>query len=180
MINNLVKRQKGFTLIEMMVAVSIFVIVAFIVVSTLLTMSAAYKKAQRIKLLFDNLNFAVQSMAIGLREGKFYNCSRESCSFVPIDRWLLNGEMGEKVCYAKTSRANGTFALSKFKGDCNSVNSQDMISPEINIVKLDFKTLGGSGQYKQVTIIIKGKAGTNIHDSADFTLQTTVSQRNLD
>ena len=57
-----ISKNRGFTLIEMMVSVSIFVIVALIVSGVLVQLSAAYKKAQAMRLLMDNLNFALEKI----------------------------------------------------------------------------------------------------------------------
>lgn len=69
-----IAKRGGFTLIEMMVSVSIFVIVAFTVTATLIAISNANRKAQELKEIIDNLNFSIQSMVLRMREGKDYTC----------------------------------------------------------------------------------------------------------
>ena len=69
-----IKFKAGFTLIEMMVAVSVFVLVAFVVTSTLISVSNANRKAQELKQVMDNLNFSIQSMVLRMREGTRYSC----------------------------------------------------------------------------------------------------------
>src|SRR3990167_5891431 len=64
----------GFTLIEIMVAVSIFAIVAVITTGALVTANNTNRKAQAIKLAIDNLNFAVDSMVLNLGNGGRYHC----------------------------------------------------------------------------------------------------------
>jgi prepilin-type N-terminal cleavage/methylation domain-containing protein len=176
---NRFKKQKGFTLIEMMVSVSIFVIVAFIVTSTLLTMSSAYKKAQKTKLLFDNLNFAIQNMTLGLREGKEYDCAGDSCSFVPIEQWLVEGR--EATCFKRVDRdrTGVNFGLRKMTGGCSGTG-QDIISTEINITKLDFVKAGNPGNYQRITILMEGTTGRAGKDLTQFVIQSTVSQRKKD
>ena len=101
------RKNKGFTLIEMMVAVSIFVIVAFIVTTTLLTMSSAYKKAQKMRVLMDNLSFSIQDMSLAFREGKNYSCLGGGAPFAFCA--LLSAVSGgtERICFRTFNRAVG-------------------------------------------------------------------------
>ncbi|OJI09558.1 MAG: hypothetical protein COV08_00215 [Candidatus Vogelbacteria bacterium CG10_big_fil_rev_8_21_14_0_10_49_38] len=181
-------RQRGFTLVEMLVSVSIFVIVAFIVVSTLLTMSYAYKRAQKMRLLMDNLGFSIQSMSLNLREGVAYtpsgcSISSNSCiSFNPLDSWLSERrDPGDFVCYDLYWREDSldTYGIKKCPGTCpcNSSGS-DIISSEINITKLSFE-ISGDSQKKLVKILINGEAGMG-REYTDFFIQNSVSQRNVD
>ena len=62
--NKFYNKQKGFTLIEMMVAVSIFVIVAFIVTVTFINLTAAYRYSQGMQQIIDNLNFSLDLIRI--------------------------------------------------------------------------------------------------------------------
>ncbi|MFA5291131.1 MAG: type II secretion system protein [Candidatus Paceibacterota bacterium] len=174
-----INKKHGFTLVEMMVAVSIFVIVAFIVVSTLLTMSYAYKRAQKMRLLMDNFNFSLQSMSLNIREGINYNndhCSAaEDCiEFLPIDSWLNNES--QTVCYSKNSTS-----VKKCFGACPCQEDElDIISPEIQVDSLKFNIVGEGGTLKKVKIIISGMAGTAPRERTDFFIQNTISQRNND
>jgi len=65
-------KKSGFTLIELMVSVSIFLIVAFVVTSVFITALDAYRKAKQISFLVDNLNYSFDRMVINLREGTNY------------------------------------------------------------------------------------------------------------
>jgi prepilin-type N-terminal cleavage/methylation domain-containing protein len=184
MIKKITKNQAGFTLIEMMVAVSIFVIVAFIVVSTMLSMSYAYKKAQKMRLLIDNLGFSLQSMSLNIREGINYNsCGNvtDGCdyiSFKPIDSWLENSSV--ERCFSLSPRGDGTSGIKKCEdGSCPCSEGQDIVSPNINITKLAFILSDSSALKKSVKIMIGGEAGIN-REKSNFFIQTTVSQRNND
>ncbi len=66
--------KNGFTLIEMMVAVSIFSIVAVIVSGALITVMSINRQAQATKIVVDNLRFAMDSMVMRLRDGTNYHC----------------------------------------------------------------------------------------------------------
>lgn len=56
--------KSGFTLIEMMVAVALFVVVALIASSTLIAVSTALRRAQNMKVLTDQVSIAMDSMTL--------------------------------------------------------------------------------------------------------------------
>lgn len=176
-------KKSGFTLVEMMVAVSIFVIVAFIVVSTLLTMSYAYKKAQVMRLLMDNLGFSIQSMSLNIREGVGYsqdNCSIDKGCFQlnPIDSWLDHPANPGTVCYDLYDRGSSKGIRKCDKACPCGEEGSDIISPEIDITKLSFIVSEPLVNQNKVKILISGKAGKNPREATNFFIQNTVSQRN--
>lgn len=181
MIKNNKQKNSGFSLIEMMVAVSIFVIVAFIVTTTLLTMSAAYKKSLKMRLLMDNLNFSVQSMAFDLREGRIDDvanaCVDIKCAFSDVENYVINNNKNPNVCYKQDSRFAGsgqTIFKCKDKNDPCNKNCVDFISSEINIEKLYFDF---NQSNKIIKIIVAGVINKGKKDETSFTAQTSVFQR---
>ncbi|MDD5050415.1 MAG: type II secretion system protein [Candidatus Pacebacteria bacterium] len=67
-------QNSGFTLIEMMVAVSIFAIVMTISMAALLNIIAINRKSQAVKTVMNNLNFAMEEMSRDIRFGLDYEC----------------------------------------------------------------------------------------------------------
>lgn len=188
--NSKIKNKKGFTLIEMMVAVSIFVIVAFIVVSTLLAMSYSYKKAQRLRILMDNLGFSLQSMSINIREGIDYDqsgCSsdQDCVKFTPIDSWLSTPS-GNAVCYSLegTNVRKCEIAGEADSCPCSPGTGSLFVSPEIKVSTLKFiidPSPSPSNRFiqKKIKIMIAGEAGAVPREKTNFFIQNTVSQRNI-
>ena len=66
--------KNGFTLIEIMISLGIFAIVAVIAVGALLKVLDANKKAQSIQDAVTNLSFAMETMSRDLRTGTKYDC----------------------------------------------------------------------------------------------------------
>lgn len=175
------KFKKGFTLIEMMVSVSIFVIVALIVSGVLIQLSAAYKKAQAMRLLMDNLNFALEKMNLEIRGGvdiKGYN-DPSAISF----KELGNPDL---YCYSK-GEYNERQTLLKCKGGCpcivGSTEMKDMLSPGLEIETLNFnvtKEEDVANAIAKVLIMVKGKATSRPNQTTDFMIQTTATQRTSD
>lgn len=73
--------KKGFTLIEIIVSLSIFTIVAVIAVGALLKVVDANKKSQTLKTSINNINFVLDTMSREIRTGNNYYCQSGS-SFV--------------------------------------------------------------------------------------------------
>jgi prepilin-type N-terminal cleavage/methylation domain-containing protein len=68
------RKQEGFTLIEMIIALAIFTIVAVIAVGALLKIVDLNRKAFSLKTSINNINFALESMSREMRVGRDYNC----------------------------------------------------------------------------------------------------------
>lgn len=65
-------KQKGFTLVEMIVSMAIFIVVALIAVGALLKVMDANRKSLNLKTAINNLNFALESMSREMRVGGEY------------------------------------------------------------------------------------------------------------
>lgn len=72
--------KKGFTLIEVLVSLSIFTMVIVIAVGVLLTMVDANSRAQNMQSVMTNLSFAVDSMTRDIRTGTNYFCQSSNSS----------------------------------------------------------------------------------------------------
>lgn len=172
--------NKGFTLIELMVAVSIFIIVMTISMSSILGAFDADRKSRSLKTVLNNLNLAVESMSKEMRFGKNYHCGSsgtitepQSCS---LGDNLISFLSSDDVQI--TYRLNGT-TIEKQVGTEGFI---DLTAPEIIVDDLSFYVLGaetGDSLQPKVLIKIMGHAGEN-KGRSDFTLQTLVSQRTLD
>src|SRR3989338_687085 len=66
--------KKGFTLIELMTALSIFIIVMTISMGSIIGIFDANRKSRSLKTVLNNLNLAVESMSREMRFGKNYHC----------------------------------------------------------------------------------------------------------
>lgn len=65
---------RGFTLIEMIVSLGIFSIVAVVALGALVKIISANHKAQALQAAFTNINFALEAMSRELRVGTSYHC----------------------------------------------------------------------------------------------------------
>jgi prepilin-type N-terminal cleavage/methylation domain-containing protein len=78
-----IKTTGGFTLIEMIVSLAIFTIVAVVAVGALIKILDANKKAINLKTVTNSLNFALESMTREMRVGSKYYISSNSNAAIP-------------------------------------------------------------------------------------------------
>jgi prepilin-type N-terminal cleavage/methylation domain-containing protein len=69
-----INKNKGFTLIEIIVSLAVFTMVAVIAVGAFLKITDANKKSQTLKTAINNINFAMESMTREMRVGSGYHC----------------------------------------------------------------------------------------------------------
>lgn len=177
MIKKPLQKNKGFTLVEMMVSVSLFVIVALIVSVAFVTLANIYRKIQSNRAVVDNINFMMDTISYELREGKEWRLDPASkCA------------NGKPNCYTTITftRLNDTafndvvtYSLSgqSVNQTVNSSTPVPLNSPEVKIDS--FEVYSDPGQaVSKATIIINGIAQATPKITTDFSLQTTVSERN--
>lgn len=180
-----INNQKGFTLIEVLVASAVFTIVMLAALGSLLISSNYAKKAKALRAAMDNVNYAMESMSRSLRTGSHYNCSvgitlptstLSDCSggtelaFTPAYH-----SASDTKFYWNTLTTPYTLQKCTTSGGC-----VDMTSSEVNITHLRFVTRGTDnfdGIQPSVYILMKGQVTVN-GEVTDFALQTLASQRN--
>lgn len=113
------KSAAGFTLIEIMVAISIFSIVALISVSALIIANRVNQRAQGMKIAMDNLHFALNSMSFKLRQGGLYQCLDGAAPSNPPD-YLKYKDSG-RSCGSPNGASALAFTTPKSAGTEQSV-----------------------------------------------------------
>ena len=172
--NNKLIFKKGFTLIELIVALGVFMVVMTMTLSAFLNIMDIQKKTEAFRKVNDNLNFAMEAMMREIREGKGYstaNCSGADFCFTDKD--------GKAIKYQLNT--GGYIEREEAAGDWLR-----MTSDGIEITKLSFSARGeetyasGDRQQPLVIISIGGESGEKEKLKSKLNLQATVSQRKLD
>lgn len=195
------KNNKGFTLVELMVAVAVFSIVMVTAASALLNVIEANRKAQAIKTAINNINFALEAISKDMRVGTGYECSDGGGNFVancPIDggdriryRSVQAGPDGDKKLYAyyyfdKDPDVGAIMGcIEDIAGDCSvyGANYTRLTSEEIKITRARFYVVGngldaaGKRQQPRMVMTLTGKVNEGKKTETEFDLQTSVSQR---
>ena len=173
MIKNKRQKNKGFTLVELLVSLALFTIVLTIVLGTIFTIMDANRKARSLSLVMNNLDFAVESMVRTIKTARDID---PSGSFVsPGSKLTVIDQDNEVVTY---KLENGAIK----RNIQPSTEFISVTSPEITITNLTFTNPNGNApntNQPRIIVNIMGKAQVGPRISSDFSIQTTISQRDL-
>ena len=175
-------KNKGFTLIEIIVSVAIFVIVMTIAIGAVLSAVDANRKAQSISAVINNLNIAVEGMVRDLRTGKNYAMVSTCGSSEPNYCISFEDKAGRRVEYSliQPSGENGNIQKNVV-GSTDEYDEGRITSDEVNIEEAEFNLKGngkGDGP-ERILVRLKGYAGAG-KTRSDFNIQTVVTSRTLD
>ncbi len=183
--------QDGFTLVEIMVAISIFVIVATICIGALLTAHRVNQRAQAIKLAMDNLNFALDSISIKMKRGNAYaclnggvgvtypgpdgNCSDQGVTFKSEDNqdlyyWLGGVGGADKLMYRKNSETARQIIADNIEISDFSVRVFDSPNPSLPPPSPELRSI------PRASISVTGEAQVG-QEKVPFSIQTVISAR---
>jgi len=161
-------RERGFTLVEMIVAVFIFSIVMVVAVGALVSIVQANRKAQTVKTVMNNLNFSFESMTRAIRTGTDFQCTGSPCT-----SFSFTDKDGRGITY----RFAADDDVGRIERQINPEGFLGLTAPEVDIDLLEFY-LSSTGQ-PRVLIIAKGSAGPDDRTRTEFSLQTLATQRFL-
>ena len=166
--------SRGFTLIEMIVSVAIFSTVVLIAIGALLSIIAANRKANSLRVVMENLNFAVESIARDVRTGDGYECGGTGGDCSGADDISFEDQNGNAVTYY----LSGNTILRT-----TATGTITMTSPSVVIEDVNFSVEGsdaGDGIQPRVLMTIQGYAGEDDRTRSAFSIQTSISQRDTD
>ena len=161
-------------MIELMVALGVFMVVMTITLSAFLNIMDIQKKTEAFRKVNDNLNFAMEAIMREIREGKGYSAA--DCSGADF---CFTNKDGKAVKYQLNG---GGYMERKEEAD----EWLRMTSGGIKITSLSFLVSGeetypsGDRQQPLVVISIGGESGEKEKLKSKLDLQATVSQRKLD
>lgn len=177
--------NKGFTLIEILTSLGLFMVVMTISMGAILGIFDANRKTQSLKIVMDNLNFALESMSREIRYGTNYHCGAGGGNLTNP----LNCPSGStQISFLSSDniqivyRQNGSQIEKSTNGGASFIA---VTAPEINIDNLEFYTFGAGNAavntlQPKVIIKLQGRAGSKENTQSVFSVQTMVSQRLLD
>lgn len=184
--------SRGFSLIELIVAVALFSVVMLVSVAALLALVDANRKAQALQSVMNNLNVALDGMVRSIRMGTEYHCGGapytgaapcaggETFAFESFDgdrdddtdQWVYSFEQDE----------NGIGRI--YKSESAGTGWLPITAPEVSIDDMKFYVVGtdsGDNIQPKVVISITGTAGAEkVKTRTSFSIQATAVQRILD
>ena len=195
------KDKKGFTLVEMMVAIAVFSIVMVTAMSALLNVIDANNKARSLKTAVNNISFALDGISKDMRVGTDYKCGTVITSMPSSVALECTNDTGGKIIGYRSPRAdldgsgNRKYAYYRFKSPqieeclekgsvvtCADGDFNPITSGEVTLTKTVFRVLGVespdvSTTQPRMIITVSGEAGAKEKIKTRFDLQTSVSQR---
>ncbi len=192
--------QAGFTLVELMVSLSLFIIVVLALVGSLYNINNASRKVQAMRTVMDNLNFSMESISRTVRTGSDIICNEDStvrnCPLTSAvaenTKLTVHSTLGENAYISYRYVLDTITNKGRIEKRKDTVLSNGTIdpgdwlaitSPEIDIQKFSFYVTGvdttPTGDLTQPSVIIKmeGVAAAGADNIAPFAVQTYLSQR---
>lgn len=168
------KNHNGFTLMEVMVSVSIFAIIITIGIGSLLTIYSTLQKTRADQQTMDSLSYVLDTMTRRVRTGSQYQSDGQSITF--IDQ-IENGVGGNSITYSMQTDQNGTKRLyvTEADGQQYDITPENMVIDTFN-VNLTGGVAGIGGGQPMVEFQIQGTI-KNGKQETPLAIQTVVSQR---
>jgi type II secretory pathway pseudopilin PulG len=191
------KNEDGFTLVELMVSTSIFIVIMLMALGSLIVSSDSARKSQSLRSAMDNVSFAMEEMSRSLRVGTDYSCVSSGSVTLPASSnndCPLSGLGGGAIVFTPADH-EATPRDSAFRRNQSSPGGYyslqycdmasgciDITSPDVNIEVLKFFVQGSSlsdNEHPVVYIIMKGTVKVK-NDFTSFAIQTVAAQRSTE
>jgi len=177
--------NKGFTIIETMISIGIFLVIVTIGMEALLNTSFIHSKSENQRSVIDNISFIMEDMSRNIRTGYHYNCTNSAGDTLPS----LDCPLGDGIFLEPSDTSIGAKLIYYLDGQNNLLRRIDGEETQLN--SSDIKFLDGSSfsiigadpsddLQPFVTIRLVGNITSPKGDVTPFSLQTSVSQRLID
>jgi len=198
MLSKFTQKNNGFTLVEMLVALSLFTIVVTIVAGSILVLISGNQQVVGEQSVMANMSFVMDSMTREIRTGKNYYCDssfvsqlapdanqdcvagNNSISFIEAGG-SITGSNNERIAYYFDS-TNKTIMRKVENNPEQSIVSNDIYIKDAKFFVTGTKSLSDNSRdvnQPTVTIVITATE-SSVSGEKPITLQTTITQRELD
>ncbi len=174
------KQHSGFTLMEVMVSVSIFTIIVTIGIGSLLTVNKTLQKTRSERQAIDSFSYAVDTMTRRLRTGTNYESLDSSTISFNEQTGEVNDDngTGNIITFERKYRPDSQFGyieMTEKNSTGTILNIDEITPPEINIENFYVDIYKDGGQ-PMAKLSLKAQM-TNQKQDSIISLQTAVSQR---
>lgn len=164
------KANKGFTLLELIVAIGVFSTVISASTGIFISTLTAQRKAIALQNIQDNIRFAAESMAKEIRTGKNFSANPE----------------GTQLNFTNAAGASVVYLLTAGRIEKSSDNGATFLpitADNIEVAALKFYLRGeaeGDGLQPKITISAKTRSkNVKIAEQSEMNLETTISVREI-
>lgn len=181
-------RDRGFTLVELIVSIALFTIVVTIAMSAYISLIALDRKARATNELVSNLSFAVNGMSRSIRTGTDYQVASN-----PSNAFSYTDEDNHGVTYIlRTDPATGNKGIGQCTNTtgptppaCTDTSATPITDPRIAISNMTFYsdglTAGAADGQPRVFFTVTGSLKPDANtDTIKFTIETAATQRLID
>jgi type II secretory pathway pseudopilin PulG len=187
--------QSGFTLVELLVSLALFMVIVVAAIGSLYTVNDASRRVNAMRTVLDNVNFATESMGRTIRTSHTIVCGgvenvtgQPNCAFSTnagqskISMLTNIDNIGIEYRY-QLDAVTGNGLIQKCiltNGQIVTAQCVSLTAPEVNITTFTFFVDGADvADTKQpgVMMMIQGVANAGIGNTAPFAIQTYLSQR---
>ncbi len=185
-VSNNTKKQKGFSLIELLISLGIFVVVMTISLGSVVSILDAGRKSKSLKAVMTNLNFALEVMSREIKFGKNYYCGIDTNQPHTTKQDCTGNALPAGTAITFTT-SNGVDTIYRLQGT-QIKKSTDygasytaITAPEVSVQGLNFYVFGTTSYpdtaQPRVFLFMTGFAGKKATLQSKFFLQTVMSQR---
>ena len=180
-------KQKGFTLLEMLISITLFSLVMVIAMSAVLTILDLNRKTQSLTAVTNSMNSAMDSMIRLIKSGErgfVGGASETGCpnSKVDFDFYDIEGIYGAAGHIWDVSFQYRCSDQALFRSMVSSGGAEQLIRmtpPDVQITEAEFDVTNSiSDCQDKVHIKLDGVAGTGSTQS-EFEIQTMVTRRSV-
>lgn len=180
------KKNRAFTLVEMLVAMTLFSFVITMALGALFMIMKANEKAKIVRVVVNNLNVALEGMSRELRMGSEYDVSSDGKSIIFKTKegcwggYKWEGESLKRAIARRTDPNNPTSSCDP--SSKSGLEYKKLTGDNIKITSMGFVKAGGSsGIQPKVFIYLKGEIQkTFLGENQPLYIQTLISQRKLE
>jgi len=164
------KKFRGYTLVELIVAVGLFALVMTLVSGAYIVMIGLTERAQGTATGIDNLSFALETMTRTIRTGTNYSCN-------------YGGDCSGDTTFSVKNTVGTTMSYSLSNGVIKQ-NNVPLTDPSVVVSSLKFfvsGTTSGDNYQPYVTIAVSGTVSSGSGGKTEsFTVETGATMRTPD
>lgn len=198
--------KQGFTLLEMIVSLGVFSIIAVIAVGSLVRITSLNRQAQSLQSAMNNINYILESISREMRFGSAFSCTTStSFSGRTLSSSVCNSSGGNKGILFKSSRtavlsgsvcplihaywfeqSGSSWSIKKSQQNvCDETISTGTALSLIDtgnvlVTDVTFQVFTGPLGYSRAFIRFAGESGAKDTEKTTFNIWTQVSQRTRD
>lgn len=175
------QKNKGFTLVEMLVSIALFAIVLVITLGSIMTIVDVNRKSQSLTIVMNDLNFVLENITRSVKTGEIMEDPVLSVGEIYVREDLKNKK--RDVLYRFDNNGKITRSVKEpeeyFWGEPVAITSEQIKIDNFSVQIYGSQNDGDSRQ-PRVLISMEGTALVGPTISSKFHIQTTVSQRRLE